>query len=253
MAGTRIDTPSTDASVDADTDVEGFIISEDWSVKEYTLGKAFFQFTLLADLVSSSDADETWPEFDVRGTPLGSCKFADPQQSRLSEIKREFPYKAVVSIVQRKIPRDLLRNGTDDHEELMSVLGAILRGKDVNLKSWVTEIIKQRGFYQQDRHTRSREELSMRFPKTDHATTPAASGEHISSLKEYGDKFGEAPKYHEVKIQMQPPLFRSELSFKGQIYVAVGKSKKAARQDVAHKACRAFAVTVGDQSHVIIS
>ena len=88
MAGTRIDTPSTDASVDADTDVEGFIISEDWSVKEYTLGKA-------------------------------------------------------------------------------------------------------------------------QFPKTDHATTPAASGEHISSLKEYGDKFGEAPKYHEVKIQMQPPLFQS--------------------------------------------
>lgn len=90
MAGTRIDTPSTDASVDADTDVEGFIISEDWSVKEYTLGKAFFQFTLLADLVSSSDADETWPEFDVRGTPFRSCKFADPQQSRLSELRGNF-------------------------------------------------------------------------------------------------------------------------------------------------------------------
>jgi hypothetical protein len=68
MAGTRIDTPSTDASMGADTDVEGFILSEDWSVREYTLGKEFFQFALVANLVSSSDVDETWPEFDVRAT-----------------------------------------------------------------------------------------------------------------------------------------------------------------------------------------
>ena len=73
MAGTRIDTPSTDASVDADTDVEGFIISEDWSVKEYTLGKAFFQFTLLADLVSSSDADKLGLNLMFVESPSGAA------------------------------------------------------------------------------------------------------------------------------------------------------------------------------------
>jgi hypothetical protein len=65
MATIDIDASSTDG-MDTGTDVDDYILSEDWSMKEYSLGKACFDFTLMMSMVSSSDVDESWPEFDVR-------------------------------------------------------------------------------------------------------------------------------------------------------------------------------------------
>jgi hypothetical protein len=69
MADIYIDASSTDG-MDTGIDVDDFVQSEDWSMKEYSLGKACFEFTLMTSMVASSDVDENWPEFDVRRLPL---------------------------------------------------------------------------------------------------------------------------------------------------------------------------------------
>jgi hypothetical protein len=134
----------------------------------------------------------------------------------------------------------------------MATLGAILRVGGANLQNWVTEIIKGSGFPSHGQQFEGEGEISMLPSKIDHVPDSVPSGEDILSLKEYGDKVGEAPRYDEIKIQAQPPLFRSKLSFKGYNFQADGKSKKVARRNVAHKACGVFAIAMGDRSGAVV-
>jgi hypothetical protein len=173
-------------------------------------------------------------------------------QSRFAKLKREFSYKTILESIRDKLPRAFWRDGKDDHEELMAVLGAISRNGDASLRHWTMNIIKQRADYPQTAEYKRKEEVPMILPKIDHVTDRVACHEDIIALKEYGDQIGEIPKYTEVSIQEEPPRFQSILRFQGRVFEAEGKRKRVAKQNGAHKACKAFAVAVGEQSSIRI-
>lgn len=56
---------SSDNGTTSETDLENYIISEDRSMREYFLGKKYFEFSLATRLLTSPDLGETWPELDV--------------------------------------------------------------------------------------------------------------------------------------------------------------------------------------------
>ena len=65
MAAKEVNGFSSDIETASDTDLENFIISEDRSIREYYLGKKYFDFALATRLLTGSDSGETWPELDV--------------------------------------------------------------------------------------------------------------------------------------------------------------------------------------------
>ncbi len=63
------DTSDGSSSEDAHTagsEIEQMLITDDWTMKEYILGKRYFEVILMGHLLKSATCDESLPEFDVR-------------------------------------------------------------------------------------------------------------------------------------------------------------------------------------------
>jgi hypothetical protein len=56
---------SSGDEIASDTDVEQYISSEDWSLKEYHLGEKYFDFTIAKQLLELPDLGNNWPELNV--------------------------------------------------------------------------------------------------------------------------------------------------------------------------------------------
>lgn len=56
---------SSEDEAASDADIEHSISSEDWSLKEYYLGKKFFDLTIAKQLLECPDLGNNWPELDV--------------------------------------------------------------------------------------------------------------------------------------------------------------------------------------------
>jgi hypothetical protein len=66
MADSKVEAFSSEDEVASVTDVEQFIISEDWSLKEYYLGAKYFDFAIAKQVMGSIDHGSSWPELHVR-------------------------------------------------------------------------------------------------------------------------------------------------------------------------------------------
>lgn len=66
MTDFKVEGFSSEDEVASDTDVEQFILSEDWSLKEYYLGAKYFDFAIAKQVMGSLDHGSNWPELHVR-------------------------------------------------------------------------------------------------------------------------------------------------------------------------------------------
>jgi hypothetical protein len=64
---------SSEDEVASDTNVEQFISSEDWSLKEYYLGESYFEFAIAKQLLELPDLGSNWPELNVREHSNTDC------------------------------------------------------------------------------------------------------------------------------------------------------------------------------------
>jgi hypothetical protein len=152
-------------------------------------------------------------------------------------MKREFPCKDVLINFQQQAPREFWRQGCDDYEELMVTLGAIVHEGNEDMRMFVDGLLQQDNRGDLNAHYARGRQPSI-FSKLPHPSLSTPSGKDISLLKEFGDRIGQLPEYHEEKVRDVPPLFRSVLRFNAKRYKGEGKSKKEARQMAAHHACR---------------
>lgn len=56
---------SSEDEAASDADIEQSISSEDWSLREYYLGKKYFDSTIAKQLLECPDLGNNWPELDV--------------------------------------------------------------------------------------------------------------------------------------------------------------------------------------------
>lgn len=74
MTDFKVEGFSSDDEVVSDTDVEQFIISEDWSLKEYYLGATYFDFAIAKQALQLPDNGSNWPELHVRKHDPTICR-----------------------------------------------------------------------------------------------------------------------------------------------------------------------------------
>lgn len=65
MADNEVNGSSSDEGMMSDHDVEESITSGDQRMREYYLGKKYFEFALATRLLEQSSIDEAWSELDV--------------------------------------------------------------------------------------------------------------------------------------------------------------------------------------------
>jgi hypothetical protein len=65
MADNEANGCSSDDGMTSDADVERYIIAGDQSMREYFIGKKYFEFALAAGLLKQLNIGETWSEMDV--------------------------------------------------------------------------------------------------------------------------------------------------------------------------------------------
>ncbi|KAK1030003.1 hypothetical protein LTS16_019264 [Friedmanniomyces endolithicus] len=216
------DTSDGSSSEDAHTagsEIEQMLITDDWTMKEYILGKRYFEVILMGHLLKSATCDESLPEFD----------------SRFSRATREYPYGSALRSVHNHKSRDMLRDATDDHEELMTTIGAIFRTDSRSAREQLVTLIEEQCTLRDEYDTTSK--IATKMGQFDEILGPAASGEDIQVLKEHGDEKGVKVEYIDTKIQVQPPRFEATVLFNKYEAKADGRSKKEARQKAAQKAC----------------
>jgi dsRNA-specific ribonuclease len=153
--------------------------------------------------------------------------------------KRDFPFKETLVTIQEQCPRNLWRQGCDDHEELMATLGAILRDGNPKVQAFAEELLKK-GSHDSLNLPRRKDSFSFVFPKPHPQPQIVASGKDVSAIKEFGDRIGEIPQYRAISVSEYPPCFEVVLQFNGNKFVGRGGSKPKARQEAAFKACRKF-------------
>lgn len=166
--------------------------------------------------------------------PTNTC------QSHVARLKREFPFKKTLLSIRENCPGSFSRQGCDDHEELMVLLGAILRDGDQELRALAEQLLEGRrqGF---GASSQAKDAFSFAYPKLQPKCPTAASGRDISALKEFGDKIGEVPRYRVLFLRENPPTFEAVLWFNGGEFRGMGGSKPKAKQEAASKACEKFA------------
>ncbi|KAK5673888.1 hypothetical protein LTS10_013330 [Elasticomyces elasticus] len=215
----ELDDESSEESFGTDSDLETTSPINDSSIREHWLGEKYFKFALATGL--------------TRDTSLGQGPVE--LESKLYLAMTTFDYNGRLYSLRNQAPRRLWRDGTNDRDEFLTTIGAVLRVGQGSLEESVLQSLCQYGDKEQVQSpdVARRAKPDIRSDEVDRAP----SGRDVQVLKEHADSVGTPYEHQERGV---PNGFLATIEFGGRTYTSEGRSKKVAHQCAARTACAAL-------------
>jgi Double-stranded RNA binding motif len=173
---------------------------------------------------------------------------------------RCFPYRKSLELLQAQgitsFEHGLGSAQQDPHPRLLALVGMIMRtGKEKEKRTTISVLRRHpeastiNGRQKAEvPKPKEREDRPKVFPRGDKSreVTPASANnaQYTMILKELGDESGVAPKYSLETLSLDPPMFKSTVSFQDITFESTARTKKEAKHQASRKACEHLGLTV---------